>query len=137
QTGFWSGVLCGALPQWTCFIGSVPPRWFNETYPPSLNANTVAEIVLGETALGSFQERARLVEALAAQTHLDRVVSTAIRLLMHGDPAHARDFEKILFLPSTQAGQQIWSRIIKQMLQKDGGTDSWRLLHDQWAPILS
>jgi hypothetical protein len=137
QTSIWSRVLCGALPHWTSFLGLVPPRWFKGTYPPSLNANTAAEIVLRETVLGSFHERASLVGALAPQTPLHKVVSSAIRFVMHGDPAHARDSEKMLFLPSTKDRQQIWSRLIKQLSQKDGGADSWRLLHDQWTPIVS
>ena len=45
--------------------------------------------------------------------------------------------QSLLFLPSTQQGQQIWSRLIEQLLENDGGNDSWRLLHDQWAPLLS
>jgi hypothetical protein len=137
QTKLWTGVLCAALPQWACFIDLTPPRWFKGSYPLALNVNTAAEIVLGETVLGGFHERARLVEGLAPHTHLYKVTSSAIRFLMHGDPAHARDSEKMLFLPSTQHGQHVWSRLIKQLLRKDGGSDSWRLLHDQWAPILS
>jgi len=137
QASVWTRLLCAALPQWTCFIGFTPPEWFKEAYPPALDVNTAAEIVLGESVLGGFQERARLVEALAPHTHLYKVTSSAIRFLMHGDPAHARNSEKILFVPSTQHGQLIWSRLIKQLLRKDGGSDSWRLLHDQWAPILS
>ena len=137
QTSFWTRVLCGALPQWICCIGLTPPRWFNESYLPVLSVNTAAEIVLGQNLIGGFQERVRLVEALTPNSHLNKVVPSAIRFLMHGDPAHARDAEKQLFVPSTQIGQQIWSRLIKELLRKDGGSDSWRLLHDQWAPILS
>ena len=118
-------------------------RWFataamvRESCPPSLNVDSAAEIVLGQTVLGGFHERAHLVKALAQHDPLHKMVVSAIRVLMHGDPTHACDSEKMLFLPSAQHGQHIWSRLIKQLLKKDGGSDSWRLLHDQWAPILS
>jgi hypothetical protein len=134
ETRFWARLLSPALPEWECFIASIPPRWFTESYPLDLSVNTAAEIVLDTTVLGSFHERTLLVQAF---TPLSRVVSSAVRFLMHGDPAHARDFERTLFVPSTQIGQYIWSRLIKQLLQKDGESDSWRLLHDQWAPVLS
>ena len=135
----WVGLLCAALPNWSCFIASGIsfPQWFGGTCPPTCDGVTAARIVLTQTSLGSFIPRARLMEALASLPHRDSEICLAIRFILHAKGLHAKESAKLLFLPSTQQGQQIWSRLIGQLLENDGGNDSWRLLHDQWAPLLS
>jgi hypothetical protein len=133
----WIGLLSEALPGWSCYLASELPRWFGETIPPPCNSTTAAQVVLGEELLGGFVQRKKLVEALTPEVTFNRVIVAAIRFLMHGDSTHARDTDKILFVPSTQEGQQIWARVLDQLLAGGGGSDSWRLLHDQWTPVLS
>ena len=135
----WVGLLCAALPNWSCFIasGTSFPQWLGGTRPPTCDGVTAAKIVLTQTSLGSFIPRARLVEALASLPHRESEICLAIRFILHAKGLHAKEGAKLLFLPSTQQGQQIWSRLIGQLLQNDGGNDSWRLLHDRWAPLLS
>jgi hypothetical protein len=67
----------------------------------------------------------------------DADVRLAIRFLMHGSAPHARDGNSLLFMPSAQPGQLIWSRPIKQLLEHEGGEHSWRLVGQEWAGVLS
>ena len=137
QTRYWARLLCGALPDWVSWAGSIPPRWFQHSVLASLNATTAAEIILGQSSFGDFPHRSQLVQALAQYTRFAKAVPSAMRLLMHGDSAHAQDETTILFVPSTQLGQRIWMRLIKQLLSRTGEAESWRLLDDQWSLILS
>src|SRR5207249_4123065 len=91
----------------------------------------------GSSDLGSFVDRKRLVEALTPEIRFGQAMVRAIRFLMHADPSHPHDDEKLLFLASTQQEQQIWARVLDQLLARDEGKNSWRLLHDEWTPVLS
>src|SRR5207249_4375763 len=64
-------------------------------------------------------------------------VRLAMRFLMHADAPHAREDASPLFVPSTQRGEHIWTRLIQQLLAIRSGEDSWRLLDIAWAPLLS
>lgn len=133
----WTSLLCEVLPTWSCFLATELPRWFDDSGPPICNGTTAAQVVLEATEFGNFVDRKQLVEALTPEIHFGQTVARAIRLLMHANPSYARDTEKSLFLPSTQQEQQIWARILEQILARNGGADSWRLLHVQWALVLS
>jgi hypothetical protein len=133
----WTSLLFDALPTWSCFLATELPRWFGDSVPPICNGTTAAHVVLGATELGNFVDREKLVEALTPEIHFGQAVARAIRFLMHANPSYTGDTEKLLFLPSTQQEQQIWARILDQILARNGGADSWRLLHVQWAPVLS
>ena len=138
QSTRWVGMLRSVLPDWSCHISSVePPQWFNGPRAPICDATRAAEIVLGQEVLGSFAHRARVVDNFASSVHRDSRMIMAMRYLMHADPLHRFDRSKTLFMPSTQHEEQIWPRLIQQLLAHEGGSDSWRLLHDVWAPILS
>jgi hypothetical protein len=139
DTEYWLGFLCEALPDWSCHVvidGDLP-QWFTEPRPPVCDGTMAARTVLMQTNLGSFIHRAKLVEAFASFARRDSGICLAMRFLMHGNAPHAREDTKILFMPSTQQGQQVWSRLIEQLLKNDGGADSWRLLPTEWASVLS
>jgi hypothetical protein len=134
----WIGMLRHSLPDWSCHISNVePPEWLNGPRVPVCDATRAAEIVLGQELVGGFAHRARLVDSFASSLHRDSRMILAMRYLMHTDPLHRFDRSKTLFMPSTQHEEQIWPLLIQQLLAHEGGSDSWRLLHDLWAPILS
>jgi hypothetical protein len=139
DTDYWRALLCATLPDWSCFVAidGRLPQWFTEPRPPICDGTMAARIVLTQTNLGSFIHRTKLVEAFASFARRDPGICFAMRFLMHGSAPRARDGTKLLFMPSTQQGQQIWSRLIEQLLKNDGGADSWRLLHGGWASMLS
>lgn len=138
QTDGWLRLLHPALPDWSCLIaGWTIPGWFTGQRPPLLNALTTASAVLSQSTLGEFTALAELVRHLISQPSMPEPVCLAVRYLMHGHAAQARNSQPCLFMPSTQAGQLIWSRLIKQLLIHEGGENSWRLLHPQWASVLS
>jgi hypothetical protein len=139
QSADWARLLCAALPDWSCYIASgigLPP-WFTGSRPPVCDAAKAAKIVSTQTTLGDFIARSNLLEAFASQPRRDLEICLAMRFLLHDEAPHAKEGAELLFLPSTHQGQQIWSRLIEQLLANDGGKDSWRLLHHQWAPVLS
>ena len=135
----WFHLLCDGLPDWSCLVAHVSglPRWFTGMQPSSCNGITSAAVVLFQSKLGPFPARVKLFEALASLAPLDTEVRLAMRFLMHGSAPHARDGDNLLFMPSTQPGQFIWSRLIEQLLKHEGGENSWRLLHQAWATVLS
>ena len=139
QTDHWLGLLCAALPDWSCFVATTVglPQWFTGTHPPVCDPIMAAGIVLTQTSLGSFVHRTKLVQAFASLAERDPDQRLAIRFLMHAIALHAHEGAQLLFMPSTQHGQEIWSRLIEQLLKNDGGADSWRLLHTEWASVLS
>lgn len=139
QTGSLLGLLCAALPEWSCLVATDAglPQWFTEPHPPICNNTHAATVVLGQTRLGSFVDRKNLVKAFSSLTRRDSGLCLAIRFLMHANAPHVRDSAKSLFLPSIQHGEQIWTRLIGQLLKNDGGADSWRLLPPEWASVLS
>ena len=139
QSGGWLGLLCAALPNWSCLVaaGGGLPQWFTGSPPPICDATTAAEIVLTQTVLGNFVHRTKLVQTFASLAERDAGQRLAMRFLLHANVVHAQEGAQLLFMPSSQHGQEIWSRLIEQLLKNDGGTDSWRLLHDQWASVLS
>lgn len=139
QSSDWARLLCATLPGWSCYIagGIDLPLWFTGVRPPLCDASKAAKIVLTQTTLGGFVARTELVEAFASQPRRDLEMCLAMRFVLHGEAPRAKEGADLLFLPSTHHGQQIWSRLIEQLLNNDGGSDSWRLLHHQWAPLLS
>ena len=138
QTDGWLRLLHPALPDWSCIIAEWSiPGWFTGQHPAQLNALTAASAVVSQSTLGEFTALAELVRHFISQPGLPDPVRLAVRYLMHGHAAHAQDGEHFLFMPSTQPGMLIWSRLIKQLLIHEGGENSWRLLHRQWASVLS
>ncbi len=138
QTDGWLRLLHPALPDWSCIIAEwTIPGWFTGQRPPLLNALTAASAVVSQSTLGEFTALAELVRHFISQPGLPDSLRLAVRYLMHGHAAHAQDREHFLFMPSTQPGMLIWSRLIKQLLIHEGGENSWRLLHQQWASVLS
>ncbi len=135
----WFNLLSATLPNWSCLVSPSwgIPRWLTNIPSAVCNGAVAAEIVLTQTILGGFSERLTLVNAFAALTHRETVMHTAIRFLMHANVSRAKDVENLLFMPSVQPGQQIWSRLIEELLKEDGGAHSWRFLHDQWSSVLS
>lgn len=135
----WLGLLCEAFPNTSFHVcaDSSLPGWFTGTYPPSCNETIAAAIVLSQPEIGAFNHRVKLFKAFAALTYHTQEIRLAMRYLVHGEAAHARDGETRLFTSSTMPSQRIWSRLIEQLLGNDGGANSWRLLHSEWAPILS
>ena len=139
QTEYWFRLLQPALPDWNCLIGTLEavPQWFRGAKPAGCNPTSAARIVLTQSLLGASNRCRDLLEALARSTHRSSELLLALRFLMHGNPLHSQDTTKFLLLPSAQPGQGIWARLIEQLLRNDGGTDSWRLLDDQWRLVLS
>ncbi|MCC7376082.1 MAG: hypothetical protein IT581_15595 [Verrucomicrobiales bacterium] len=138
QTDGWLRLLHPALPGWSCLTAEwTMPGWFMGQYPPLLNAPAAAAAVLAHPTLGGFRELTELVRHFISQPGMCDLVRLAGRYLMHGDAAQARSGQPLLFMPSTQPSQLIWSRLIKQVLIHEGGENSWRLLHQQWASVLS
>lgn len=137
--GEWFHLLCDVLPEWSCLVAPtcVLPRWFTGQRPSTCDGVTTASIVLAHPNLGAFPARVRLLEALAPLSVSESDVRLAMRLLMHGSAPHARDGTSLLFMPSAQPGQSIWSRLIKQLLDHEGGEHSWRLVAQEWATVLS
>ncbi len=136
--GLWLRLLCAALPEWRCAVAdTIPPRWFNATRAPICNETKAAEIVLMEPGIGAFSHRVELFKAFAALANRNPQIRLAMRYLIHGKASHASDGESRLFIASTMAGQRIWIRLIEQLLEKDGGADSWRILPSEWAAELS
>lgn len=134
----WITMLRSLLPDWSCHIayGDLPD-WSYGPRPPACNATCAAEIILGQVSLSDFVHRSRLVNAFASLIHRDLKVRLAMRYLLHGDASHRLDETKTLFLPSTQQREQIWLRLIEQLLDNESGDELWRSLHEQWTPILS
>jgi len=122
QKDRWLALLCATLPEWSCFVALdwALPRWFKGSYPPDCDAARAAKIVVNQTSLGSINHRRKLIEAFASLARRDHEMCLAMRFLMHGKGPHARDGVKLLFMPSTQPGQQIWSRLIEQLLLAGG-----------------
>jgi hypothetical protein len=137
-TAQWLRLLLAALPDWSCIIAYCnTPRWFTGHNPPVLEARLGATVVLSQSKLGQFTALAELVRNFVSHPVLPDSLRLAVRYLMHGHAAHAGDGEHFLFMPSTQPGKLIWSRLIEQLLIHEGGENSWRLLHQQWATVLS
>jgi hypothetical protein len=138
QTEDWLRFLHPALPEWSCIIHEWNiPRWFAGEHASALNIQTAASAVVAQSRLGEFTARAALVRHFLSQPVIPSSVCLAVRYLMHGHAAQAGNGEPFLFMPSTQPGKLIWSRLIKQLLIHEGGENSWRLLHQQWASVLS
>jgi hypothetical protein len=139
QTERWLDLLTAALPDWFCRVASSVelPQWFTGPRPPICDGIVAAKIILTEASLGSFVDRRNFVEAFASLPSRNPEKLLAMRFLMHASAAHAHEDAKPLFMPSTQHGLEIWPRLIEQLLKTDGGSDSWCLLHDQWASVLS
>jgi hypothetical protein len=139
QNDGWLRLLCSALPDWHCFLANEweLPRWFIGERPRTCDNIRAARIVLTQDCLGGFVPRTKLVGAFASLGSRDAGHRLAMRFLMHSDKTHSQDETKLLFMPSTQHREQIWSRLIEQLLKNDGGADSWRLLHTEWASVLS
>ncbi|MCU1248749.1 MAG: hypothetical protein JWQ49_1778 [Edaphobacter sp.] len=134
----WITMLRSLLPDWSCHVAYAElPNWSSEPRPPICNAAAAADIILKQNSLGDFVHRSQLVDAFASSIHRDFKLRLAMRYLLHGEASDRHDQTKTLFLPSTQQREQIWPRLIEQLLDNEGGVDSWRLLHEQWAPILS
>lgn len=134
----WLHLLRQALPDWSCLLAEwTMPAWFLGKRPPTIDALRAASAVLSQSRLGDFAALGDLVRHLVAQPDMPDAVCSAVRYLMHGNPAQAGNGQQFLFLPSTQTSQLIWSRLIKHLLIHEGGGNSWRLLHQQWASVLS
>ena len=138
QTEIWLRLLLPALPEWSCIIHDWNiPSWFAGQHGPSLTNLTAASVIVAQSTLGDFTARAAIVRNFLSQPHIPDEICLAVRYLMHGHAAKAGNGDSSLFMPSTQAGEQIWSRLIKQLLIHEGGENSWRLLDQQWASVLS
>jgi hypothetical protein len=134
----WLGMLCNALPKWACrIVNSEYPEWFDGEHALQCDPTIAAGIVLNEDVLGTFADRASLVSAFPSTFQKETKQYLSIRYLMHGNPSHCHNGETSLFVPSVQSGEEIWSRLIRQLLRKDGDIDSWRLLSDEWSSVLS
>jgi hypothetical protein len=123
---------------WPCFVSShnlIPP-WFGFSSLPTLDAAAAAASTLNQVTLGDFTARSELVRALAQQPSASAEITLAIRYLMHCSSPQARN-DQTLFVPSTQHGQQIWSRLIGQILKSEHSENSWRLLDAAWGAELS
>lgn len=131
----WIRLLADSLPNWTCFLSSENPRWFREQVPAPCNATTAAQIVLDQESLGEFIPCKKLVEALLPEVAFSRAITPAIRFLMHGDTCHKGDTKELLFV--AEGSQNIWARILEQLFEKQGGSQSWRLLAREWTQVLS
>ena len=134
----WLSLLCDALPEWSCLVVSsnLIPRWFCTTWLPTIDAVGASAVTLAQTKLGTFSARSNLVRRLTQNVALGTEVRLAIRYLMHASSPDTRT-NLTLFVPSTQHNQQIWSRLIGQLLTTDTGVSSWRLLDTEWGPELS
>ena len=138
QTEVWLRLLLPALPDWSCIIHDWNiPSWFSGQDVPSLTNLTAASVIVAQSSLGDFTVRAAIVRNFLFQPQIPAAICLAVRYLMHGRAAQAGDSGSSLFMPSTQAGEHIWSRLIKQLLIHEGGENSWRLLDQQWATVLS
>ena len=140
QSADWARLLCAIFPGWSCYIASGIglPLWFTGARPPLCDACQSSQDRLDADHLSeALLLVPELVEAFASQPRRDLEICLAMRFVLHGKAPHAKEGADLLFLPSTHQGQQIWSRLIEQLLDYDGGNDSWRLLHCQWAPLLS
>ncbi|HYD16451.1 MAG TPA: hypothetical protein VEB03_00440 [Candidatus Nanoarchaeia archaeon] len=131
----WIRLLADSLPNWTCFLCSATPRWFREQVPASCNAATAAQIVLNQEALGEFASCKKLVEALLPEVAFGRAIAPAIRFLMHGNVGHKGDTKEVLFV--AEGSQNVWARVLEQLFEEQGGSQSWRLLAREWMPVLS
>ena len=132
----WLRLLCDALPAWSGSVTSVLTlRWFSRPQIPSCSNHNAAAVVLKQETLGRFPDRLALVSRFA-QTPLSDEVCLAMRFLMHADASNARAGDS-LFVPSTQHNEQIWSRVISQLLEAEGGANTWRLLDSEWSSGLS
>jgi hypothetical protein len=135
----WLRLLSAVLPDWSCLVAKSDelPMWFTRPGLPTCDGVTAAQAVLSQCTLGSFVDRAKLFGALAALARRDSEHCLAMRFLLHNSSVNTQENVKFLFMPSTHATQGIWTRLIEQLLAKEGGTDSWRLLHEEWSSILS
>lgn len=138
ESAQWIRLLCDALPEWSGQVTSIrgTPRWFASQDIPSCSSYSAAAAVLKQGCLGEFPARVALVRALAQSPMMSADLRLAMRFLMHSSVPNARA-EDSLFVASTQRSEKIWSRVIDQLLQADGGTDSWRLLASEWSSELS
>jgi hypothetical protein len=139
QTSHWLGLILKALPNWTCLVtdeGTLP-KWYNGPRSVSCDESRSAQIILGEPVLAMLPDRLGLARDLGTYVHRNQAIVLALRFLMHGDAAQRQDSGTLLFLPPNQPGQQIWSRLVQQLLQKGGGGSSWRLLDRQWSEVLA
>lgn len=135
----WSHLLCDVLPEWSCLVATMwgLPLWFTGLPPSACDGVKTAALVLAHTNLGVLPARAKLLEALSPLAPSGADVGLAMRFLMHGSAPHSRDGNSLLFMPSAQPGQLIWSRLIKQLLEHEGGEHAWRLVAQEWAGVLS
>ena len=134
----WLPLLCDALPDWSSFVASsnAIPRWFCAHLLPVIDPVGSSAATLAQTKLGTFSARSNLVRKLTQNVALGAEVRLAIRYLLHASAPDARS-NQTLFVPSTQHNQQIWSRLIGQLLTSETGVSSWRLLDTEWGPELS
>lgn len=132
----WLRLLCDALPAWSGSVTSITtPRWFSSPQIPYCSNHNAAAVVPKQETLGRFPARVALLRRFA-QTPLSEEVCLAMRFLMHTDASNARAGDS-LFVPSTQHHEQIWSRVIDQLLAAEGGANTWRLLDSEWSSELS
>jgi hypothetical protein len=111
--------------------------WFGAAELPTCDDVAAAQAVLSQRTVGSFISRAKLFGEFAGLSRRDSEHRLAMRFLLHGSSENSQDEAKLLFMPSAHPTQGIWTRLIQQLLTKDGGTDYWRLLDEQWSSILS
>lgn len=138
QTDAWLRLLDPSLPDWSCLIHDWRlPNWFEGSRPPLLDDLAAASAIVSQSRLGDFPSRAAVVHAFLSKSALPEPARVAVRYLMHTDASHASDPQPFLFVPSVQAAQLIWSRLIEALLRHEGGENSWRVLHQQWASVLS
>jgi hypothetical protein len=138
QTDNWLRVLHPALPEWSCIVAEWNlPAWFQGQHPSVLDGHIAASAVISQSRLGDFPARTELVRCYLSQTAMPEPVRLAVRYLMHGHAPQSQNDEQFLFVPSTHPGQLIWSRLIGALLLHEGGGNSWRVLHQQWASVLS
>lgn len=139
QPESWLRFLSAVLPDWSCLVATSDqlPMWFARPELPICDGVAAAQAVLSQCTLGSFVARAKLFGAFAALVRRDSEHHLAMRFLLHDSSKNSQEKVKVLFMPPAHSTQGIWTRLIQQLLTKEDGIDSWRLLHEQWSSILS
>ena len=135
ETYRWLKLLGAIAPQKSSQIALAgsSPSWFDGPLGPSCDAETAAKILLEQTEFGSLVERRNLFDAFERERFRSPQLVAAMRYLLHATETN-RGEEGKLYLPSPVERQQVWRRLLDQLLEKTG---RWRLLHEQWAPVLS
>lgn len=139
QQDAWLKLLSAALPDWSCFVATDGelPRWFTNRDLPRCHAIKAANIVLRQQRLGDFNQRLSLFNAFANLPEPSLRLRRARRFLLHTEARQAHNDDSLLFMPPVQPQQQVWSRLIEQLLQKGGDVDGWRLLPHEWTTVLT